>query len=106
MSEEEAEEEAAPEVKEEDAAMSEEEAEEEAAPEVKEEEPAQVQEDDSEEPEEESDSPQPQKEMVTEKEVAKFKVVELRAMLKEREADQKGLKAVLVTRLCELMNSE
>jgi len=106
MSEEEAEEEAAPEVKEEDAAMSEEEAEEEAAPEVKEEEPAQVQKDDSEESEEEPDSPQPQKEMVTEKEIAKFKVVELRAMLKEREADQKGLKAVLVTRLCELMNSE
>merc|ERR1712072_618813 len=61
---------------------------------------------DEKEPEEPVEEPVKEKVLVTEKELSKFKVVELREKLKERGADQKGLKAVLVTRLCELMNAE
>ena len=54
----------------------------------------------------EQEEPAPAKQLVTEKELSKFKVVELKKMLKQRGAKQDGLKAVLVSRLCELMNAE
>jgi len=73
------------------------------APKEPEEEP---EEESEEESEEEPEEPVAEKVLVTEKELSKMKVVELREELKKRGADQKGLKAVLVTRLCELMNAE